>query len=182
MPHDARVQDYIRRIALERSLTLAEARRVLQEQIDHAKRVQASSPLVMSEKGTGRPKLHNPFRRHHEASEDVLPATASIYDRKKERPGTRQAATAQPESVKSPTSTIGTPIPQEPSRENSSSEMKSPPPGTEMSMIVGILRDHKSFSDAETALMGMARYERTSRSSVREKMFRACRQYDIPIR
>lgn len=56
---------------------------------------------------------------------------------------------------------------------------KSPVPGSETSLIYGIIRDAISFQDAENTLAAMQRYSGVARSTIRGKMVRVCNNYGL---
>jgi hypothetical protein len=155
MPLDTRVQEYVRALAAEHSVSLADARRMLVEQIDHAKRSHQVKGITMPEKGHGRLQLPNPFRRHI----DPTP------------PETQEPA--QRKSVKSP----GTPKRESPETE------KMPIPGSLTAIIWGALKNpEKDFIGSFQALRSTHRFDDLTDDELMTWMRKVAWNYEIPIR
>lgn len=167
MPFDPRTRKLLSQIAAERSCSLSEARRFLIEQIDLAKRRKVRDSRVLKENSHRQISDENRFRKYVEpvseiSKPDLVP----------------EPETAKMEPVKThPAPRIGIkPFVEKPS------EPKLPTPGSQASIILGVLRDTRTFADAENALYGMLMFRGMSRSALRMRMYRVCKRFNVPIR
>jgi hypothetical protein len=174
MPYDPTIQNRIRQIALEQSVSLSDARRILIEQIDLAKRKVVRKP-GLAERNTKKVHDENPQRR--------LVLTSPI-------PNT-ETNPVLPERMKSGNHPLGTPTRHAPETKKSSSSVKSadlqdsvriPAPNTVSAVIHGIIRDSITFESAENKLMGLKSLSHLSRSAIRTRMYAVVDRYNLPIK
>jgi hypothetical protein len=178
MPHDPTIQNRIRQIALEQSVSLSDARRILIEQIDLAKRKVVRKP-GLAERNTKKVLAENPQRR--------LVSANPISN----TPTTPASNTVLPERVKTDNRVSGAPTRRNPETKKSASSVKSPDPlespklpapNTVSAVIHGIIRDSITFQAAENKLMGLKSLEHLSRSAIRTRMYAVVDRYNLPIK
>jgi hypothetical protein len=185
MPRNPDIDNLLLKIQQERSCSLADARRILREMVDVAKRkrlLQSASADIeivfipdhenpVFRKSGARVSLHNPFREHvlPPDSEEMrnLPVkrTRVITDAQRaslEKGRQRSAA------MKSPAS--------------QPKKYKTPIPGTLTGMMVGVMRSPDTdFTQAYTALRSRTQLAHLSDSDLRKRMREISSIYEIPV-
>lgn len=197
MPLDRTIQDAVTRIAQEHDVSLSQARRMLQEQIDLARRIlvrdRTRSSVEISNDGihsriankTIRPE--NPMRIFVSVGEAPKPTPKPITEKQRQALLVHKMNRATPvseEPVESPVLDDFT------RRDTQKRELaitgsleKLPAPGTLTSIILGELRnpDH-DFNQAFYALRGMGtRFDHLDTSALKKRMHTVATRYGIPI-
>jgi hypothetical protein len=200
MPYDPRTDDLLSRIQQEGSLTRSQARRVLRERIDVAKRAKLSDPdtahleiiAVSGENGVRFKKpqtkvtMENPFREHvesdHEANAKARAAKtreispkqrAALEAGNRIRQIQHREARIDPEATHSPAS--GKPN----GRKRST---RLPVPGSITAQIVGALRNPEAdFNDAFITLRSRKQLAHVSDPKLRQRMREVAWRYDLRI-
>jgi hypothetical protein len=158
MPYDPRIQEAVRQIAQERRVSLAEARRILVEHIDHLKReLLSTGSYGLGSKGV-RVTPENPQRRHvHVELGDTRPSrsvkshTGRIYESRNHRRLNRTPG-------------------------------RAPSPGTITSIIYGAITDpERDFNDAYVSLRAQDRFKHLSNKQLRQRMREVAWRYDLNV-
>jgi hypothetical protein len=202
MPLDRTVQDAVSALASEQHISRSQARRMLQERIDLARRIKvrdkSRSSVEISNDGvhsriankTIRPE--NPMRLFVEVGEAPKPTPKPITVKQRQAllaNKRNRSNTAQTEPVESEVPTP--PLSDFIDREQRDREVRQeaafhrlPTPGTLTGIIVGTLRDpEKDFTKAFTALRGMGtRFDHMNDAQLKKRMHTVSQRYGIPIR
>lgn len=156
MPLNTTVASYIRELARRHSVPLSQARRMLIEQLDIARR----EAILERRRQPGQKKVEpdNPFRLFVSPSDEPPPKAIKMYDKPKTK-----------KKVISPESDTG-----------SSPSLKTPVPGTMSAIIYGELIDpEKDFIQAFNSLRNMPRFDHLRDSDLKQRMFDLQWRYEI---
>lgn len=163
------VSEWVARTALERGISPSEARRLLIEQIDHARRekIGRNSSAPVRRKLSANPQRRI-FRTEPEPIDEKTPVSREPV----------KSALPEPASEQAPE-----PVNPHSANKNRVLHQKDPHPGTQTAIVVAVIREEISFADAETKLWAMPQFRKLRfRSELRTVMFRACRNYNLEIR
>jgi hypothetical protein len=163
------VSEWVARTALERGISPSEARRLLVEQIDHARRekIGRNSSAPVRRKLSANPQRRI-FRTEPEPIDEKTPVSQE------------PVKSALPEPAPEP---APEPVNPHSANKNRVLHQKDPHPGTQTAIVVAVIREEISFADAETKLWAMPQFRRLRfRSELRTVMFRACRNYNLEIK
>lgn len=206
------VQEAIRRIARERGVSLADARRVLIEQIDYQRRIRINrgGMVVTPESGEKKQKVNlaNPHRKHVETeikdpkvevSPGRLAALAAHRDNRsqeyrdrvaqqeREREQDREArATETREFTPRPFARVGRPrLDGETPGETDENKSRRnvPVPGSMTSIIFHEMMDEeKDFNLAYKSLRNMHTFDHLDDQKLRQRMREVAWRYDVPLK
>lgn len=163
MPLNTTVAAYIQELARKHSVPLSQARRMLIEQLDIARRQSVLDKRRMP--GAKKIDQDNPFRLFLDTTDTPPPERVKMYDPPK-----------KPKPVISPElSDSGNPAQPE--------LLKTPVPGTASSIIYGeLINPEKDFTQAFNSLRNMPRFDALSDTHLRQRMHDVSWRYEIQLR
>lgn len=165
MPLDTTVALYVQELARRHAVPLSQARRMLIEQLDLARRREVSERAgragLVSGRGAKKVEAENPFRTFVSPSDEPPPSTVKKYQGSHSK---KQVKSPEPEPGQSPS-------------------LKTPATGTMSAIIYGELIDpEKDFTQAFNSLRNMPRFDHLRDSELRQRMFDLQWRYEIKAR